>query len=611
VTLDEHRAGSERSKTVPTTFNFASQSARSVTAALLPVLLGIALSLTLRGYNFGGGNHTVYLIAPLQKVHPELLKNDWWTTHTLQYHVAYTTLTAALMRLGIVEPVFLILYLALVVLLHVAWLRLVLTLGLSARHYLLSVLLYCLGAGGTGLGSYLFLQDNSFLPGNVANVALLWAIVFWVEQRTWRAGACFAVAGLFHLNHALITLAFWPTATAFAYFRHRRLPSILHLPSSILAFLLILLLALPNLIPAAKLTLAHLPKLPLSEFVNLYVHLRHPHHYDPLSWPLALWLSFLWPMPLAILAYRRAIHSEPGTRNSELHNTAFSFCFFSALLLIAFLFAGVIYISEPLIQMSLFRFSIYPKLLSCVGAAAFLLDPQLLARRFIRVALFALPIVALLALLALHLLRPGTTADRFVQFNLPALLCFIALLAAGVLHVCIDRPAPARHPHFVLPFALCLLPSLLVLFALYHNWLGLRVALDDDSEAPYRELCVWTREHTPIDAVFLVPPNEQLFRYHAQRAIVVNFKCVPQLSSEMPEWKARLEAILDEPLSALPRRFDLTHAAIAARYDALPPRHLVDVARHYHARYVVTAKPLPGLKAVFENTSYHLYDLAP
>jgi hypothetical protein len=91
---------------------------------------------------------------------------------------------------------------------------------------------------------------------------------------------------------------------------------------------------------------------------------------------------------------------------------------------------------------------------------------------------------------------------------------------------------------------------------------------------------------------------------------VVNFKNVPQLSSEMREWRERLEAVLDEPLSALPRRFDRAHAAIAARYDALPAGHLFDVARRYGAAYVVTARALPGERSVFENASYHLYDAA-
>src|SRR5438445_3709272 len=96
---------------------------------LLPLLLGIAITLILRGYQFGGGNHAVYLIEPLREVHPELLANDWWATHTLQYHVAFNRLTALLMRMQIVEPAFLVFYLGLVVLLHAGWLRLVRVLG--------------------------------------------------------------------------------------------------------------------------------------------------------------------------------------------------------------------------------------------------------------------------------------------------------------------------------------------------------------------------------------------------------------------------------------------------------------------------------------------------
>src|SRR5439155_26637232 len=103
-----------------------------------------------------------------------------------------------------------------------------------------------------------------------------------------------------------------------------------------------------------------------------------------------------------------------------------------------------------------------------------------------------------------------------------------------------------------------------------------------------------------IDAMYIVPPNEQLFRYHAQRAIVVNFQNVTQLYSEMPEWKQRLEAILSQPLSQLPRRFDKTHAAIAACYDALPPEHLITVARRYGARYLITTRALPGRAPCFE-----------
>src|SRR6266550_4664815 len=69
---------------------------------LLLLLVGMAITLLVGGYQFGLSNHTVYLIDPLRHNHPEILKNDWWSTSTLQYHGAFTVISAALMRWGII-----------------------------------------------------------------------------------------------------------------------------------------------------------------------------------------------------------------------------------------------------------------------------------------------------------------------------------------------------------------------------------------------------------------------------------------------------------------------------------------------------------------------------
>ena len=45
--------------------------------------------------------------------------------------------------------------------------------------------------------------------------------------------------------------------------------------------------------------------------------------------------------------------------------------------------------------------------------------------------------------------------------------------------------------------------------------------------------------HTPLDAIFLVPPQETDFRLYGQRAIIVNFKHIPQLSNEIRQWRDR------------------------------------------------------------------------
>lgn len=562
----------------------------------LQLLLGIAVTLVLRGYQFGGGNHCVYLIAPLREVDPSLLAHDWWTTHTLQYHLAFTHLSAALMRLGVIETAFLAFYLALVVLLHVAWRRVVLALGLDARAYLLSVMLYYLSAGGTGLGSYQFLQDSSFLPGNVSNVAMLWGLVLWIEGRAFRSAIALGIAALFHLNHAIVALAFFPIACLF-----RERPRLSD--RALFGFAILVLFALPNLLPAAKLALSRAPRMPLPEFVDLYVHLRHPHHYDPLSWPIALWLSFLWPIPLAWLAYRRArtsVDPASGARRSALFVTVF----FLALQVIPLLFAGIVFISEPLIQTSLFRFSIYPKLLTCVGAAAFLLSVPAPARRAARWALMAVPLLAIASILIIRLAKPDSTAGGFVTANLAPLLLFVGILAAGMIYL-FGPSSSAPWPNVIL------VTSVVVALGVgWNRWLGLHIALDAADDANYLALCRHARDHTPKGAVFLVPPNEQLFRYHARRAIVVNFKNVPQLSIEMTEWRERLEAVIGTPLSTLPKRFDLAHAAIALAYDDRPVDALIAVAKHYDARYVITTRPQPTLHPVFENGSYHLYDLA-
>src|SRR5436853_7918436 len=50
------------------------------------ITFGVALVIALQSYQFGHSNHNVYLLDAMRRLDPELLKNDWWTTQTLQYH---------------------------------------------------------------------------------------------------------------------------------------------------------------------------------------------------------------------------------------------------------------------------------------------------------------------------------------------------------------------------------------------------------------------------------------------------------------------------------------------------------------------------------------------
>ena len=60
----------------------------------------------------------------------------------------------------------------------------------------------------------------------------------------------------------------------------------------------------------------------------------------------------------------------------------------------------------------------------------------------------------------------------------------------------------------------------------YENWL---------------RVCEFIRSETPADALFWTPHGQQTFKWHAQRAEIVNWKDVPQDTAHVLEWKRRME----------------------------------------------------------------------
>jgi hypothetical protein len=509
----------------------------------LLVLLGCAVTLAIHGYRFGEGNHTIYLLDATRRAHPELLRNDWFVTQTLQYHAAFGWTAQKLIELRAIEPVFLTGYLLLVVLMHVAWLRLACALSAGRAGYVVSLALYYASAAGTGLGMYQFMQDSSFLPSNVANVAMLWAVCFWVTGRFAASGACLGVAGLFHLNHAVVGVVMWVVLCLWEGYvaRPRTLAPLGNGRGNQIAigWVLALAPAMVNIFVAASAKLQRSGSMPLAEFVDLYVRLRHPHHYDSASWPIGLWASFLWPLPIAVWVHMR--------RSNGASRRAWQVLLFMlALQVVALVGAGVWFVNESLVQMSLYRFSIFAQLLACTATAAVVIE---------------------------------LVGARQIVIGVATAAC-IAMAA-----VCVVRGA----------------------------FFGAFVMPADDPE--YLAVCDWARDNTPVDAVILVPPGESSMRLRGQRAIVVNFKAVPQLSGELPEWRDRLQTVLSiDHLSALPRGYRQTLRAIDERYATLAADQLRSAARAYGARYIVAPRRLdpPGdLRPVLSspNQRYFVYDL--
>jgi hypothetical protein len=291
---------------------------------------------------------------------------------------------------------------------------------------------------------------------------------------------------------------------------------------------------------------------------------------------------------------------------------------FLLLLAVAPAFAGWMFVSETLVQMSLFRFSIYPQLFACIGVAAWLCDGRPLGGATRAVVAMAIPMALLIALLYFttggHLQTDfGAKTRLFDQLNIRPLQIFVGLSFVPLLVLLVDRFS--AHRQWMFGAGILIMGSLLL-----WNWgpqnYGILITQDDPA---LTRLCKWVKKQTPRDAIFLVPPDDERFRLAAQRAIVVNYKGVPQLARELPQWRDRLQSVLNmDDLRALPRPMHETMAAIGQRYDRLPAAMLVAAARRWDARYIVTTHPLadgrldqvypPPSVDAFEG-GYWVYDL--
>jgi hypothetical protein len=396
-------------------------------------------------------------------------------------------------------------------------------------------------------------------------------------------------------------MGLWIGLIVLAWWRNRRGPASQQRAALAVGTVFLIALCLPGVLPALRTVLTKTDRLPLATFVDLYVRLRHPHHYYPPSWPAVLWVTFLLPIAIAIPAYRRMLRAASGSGAEPLRRASDAFLLYVLMLIIALLGAGILYVSEPLVQMSLYRFSVYPKLLSCIATAWVLFNrkPGITSLRWTIVLLFVLSTVLVFG----HLRAPSV-----VQTNAFVIWLFMSLALTAILR---PRVEGWGRMLFGAITSACVVASLAMS---WHKLGFVHEGLRGD-DAGYLALCDWAERNTPQGSVFVVPPDEQSFRLRARRAVVVNFKNVPQLSGELGEWRERLENVLDMPdIRRLPSPFPKTLAAIRARYAHVSPTHLATVARKYDARYVVTVRSVndPALgKLIFSDPthSYFLYDL--
>jgi uncharacterized protein DUF6798 len=119
------------------------------------------------------------------------------------------------------------------------------------------------------------------------------------------------------------------------------------------------------------------------------------------------------------------------------------------------------------------------------------------------------------------------------------------------------------------------------------------------------ELYRWLREKSPKDAIYLTPPDLEGARFLGQRAIVVDWKAVPLIPTELLGWYERLCDVTGRQVKG---------SGDMAGYGSLDPERLALIVSKYHPDYLVlrrgAERRFQGLPMVYQNSGYSVLKVA-
>lgn len=552
--------------------------------------LGFAASY---GFNYPDDNQVVYFLKSLTVADRSVLHADWFTNQTTQYHRVFIYFGALLIKLnkqgwGIGITQFLLVTMGAVVMYRIARRLVGAAVGLGAYALLLSIL-FITRTSSVG-ASYLF--DQILQPSTLGALGSIAGAMFFIEERWLASGICVAAGGAFHANYLVLAYPLFGLAhlaLGFHDWKRRLLQQF--------GPLVAVTLALSPLLLAASHTKAS------PEAQDILFSIRSPHHYNPVRFERNFMPFAAWQL-LAFGAGYRLFRTPAGKRMGALLCGLLLTIWTGTLL-------TTLYEIPKVTQIFVWRFApnadVLCQIMVACSLAQALAKPSL-TRLYPGVAIGAMAA----GLGAIGLYFHGKS-----DAPLPQLLLLFAGLAVAARVVALGfelqaRFAPAASPQLarVTPW-LTWLPLAIGAFLLYREAparieTGLaRSVLLKEQRGSQADLFEWLRDSSPKDAVYLTPPDLEDVRYMGQRAIVVDWKAVPLIPTELLGWYERLCDVTGRTIKG---RGDL------GGYNSLDPERLAMLRQKYHPDFVVVRKGnerrFADLPVVYQNGGYSVLKLS-
>jgi hypothetical protein len=545
------------------------------------------------GLTYGYDNQYVYFLKALTLTDKSLLRADWFTFQTTQYHRVFAYFGAFLLLLNKQGWAVAIVQFSMVLVGGLVIYRLVKRVAgaqLAVGAYLLLLSMLFITRTSSVASSYLF--DTILQPSTLGALGSIAGTLFFVEERWFASGMCLAVGGAFHANYLVLSYPIFALAHLALGFKGLKQRAILQF-----APLVAVTLALSPLLLAASHTKAS------PEAQEILFRIRSPHHYNPARFernfmPVAAW-------QMIGIGSGWLLHRSPNGRRLGAILCGLSLTIWAGTVLTTF------YDVPKVNQIFVWRFAPNADLVSQIFLACALahaLAKPSITRHYPGVAI---------ALVAAGLGVFGLFWRGKENAPIPNLMfVFVgAVLALRALDLALDllaRYLPGQTSLIEgLKKLLVFCPLLLGVYELYE--------LVPDKLASARahstllredggrndELYRWLREKSPKDALYLTPPDLEGARFLGQRAIVVDWKAVPLIPTELLGWYQRLCDVTGREVKS---------SGDLAGYGSLDPERLALIVRKYHPDYVVlrrgAERRFQDLPVVYQNSGYSVLKIA-
>ncbi len=522
------------------------------------------------GFNYGVDNQVVYNLGAVHLLNRDLYKHDWFVAHTTSYHPVFEYFSALLLWLNRDGWAFAITTMLLITVMGVLMYCLcrVLTRRLAfAAFLLLLALSFVVRLRSVGVS---YIVDYILQPSTLGSVGFVAAMVAFIGKRWTLSGVMLAIGGLFHANYLVLGgLVF-----GLAQLTLGREKLVSRGIKQLLLPTIALLIFVPTIVKTAG-------GGDVKAARDILFHLRSPHHFSPSGYEQNF-IPFIGWQLLGIGAGLGTIlrgKDTPGRRLASL---------LAAMMLVIWTgTVGATYFKSSFAaQLFVQRIAPHLDLLLQAMWAVAAVELVVAPRRIKHYSMVALGLVA--AGLGTLLMFAGNhrieKMPDLLLLSVAAVAISQAFFWAGQLKFVAAKVSSETAKRWATHAA----HALIVLLAFRAVWdsaregyaqLKQRSTLIKGLNPNEVALYAWLREHTDKDAVILTPPRVEGMRLHSQRAIIVDWKAVPIVPSEILEWRRRLNDVSGRTVRGFR---DL------GGYDSMDQRRLDQLNRKYHLAYVVT-----------------------